>query len=290
VDPEDFGESEPIGEEPLNAAAAERPRPPLKPATRIAGWLAGGLLLALLVGLFIENTKTLEFVHAPRAFIPLIFLFVLIVSESAVVRTSDQQIVDALDEERHTARRMVLAEFVVLLPAILFGFVGLWLMTGWDELAGRAHDALHSGTRVWGVSMMRSWAPLQGLATAATGYVVAGAIGWTVRIVFTLVFGKEAFGTGDIHLMAATGCVAGWPVVLLGFFLTCGLALLGWVLALPFKRARALPLGPWLSLSFLAVVIFYDSIIRWAPVARTILSMRMLFFDNSQIGPVEVHP
>jgi len=71
-------------------------------------------------------------------------------------------------------------------------------------------------------------------------------------------------------MMAAAGCVAGWPVVLIGFFLTCVLALTGWIIALPFKRTRAVPLGPWLSLSILAVVVYYDSIISWPVIERAV--------------------
>jgi len=52
--------------------------------------------------------------------------------------------------------------------------------------------------------------------------------------------------------------------------------LIGWVAALPFKRTRALPLGPWLSLSFLTVVIFYDPIIAWPPLARAIHTARWM--------------
>jgi leader peptidase (prepilin peptidase)/N-methyltransferase len=114
------------------------------------------------------------------------------------------------------------------------------------------------------------WRPLNGLGTAAVGLVIGGGIGWAVRIVATAVMGKEAFGTGDIHMMAAAGCVAGWPVVLIGFVLCCLLALFGWLVALPFKRTRAIPLGPWLSLAFLIVVLYYDPIIESRPVQNVI--------------------
>ena len=92
------------------------------------------------------------------------------------------------------------------------------------------------------------------------------------------------FGAGDIHLMAATGCVAGWPVVFLGFFLTCWLAVVGWLIRwlLSRERSRALPLGPWLALSFLIVVIFFDSITQWPVVARFSDTVQMLFLLNSQ--------
>ena len=284
-DPEDFGESEPFEEEQGPPPVFEGPvRPPLEAGSRLAGWVAGGLILLLLIGTFFDELDIPSLAHTPRALLPLIFLFLLILFASAVRRSSDREIVEAIDEERHTARKMVLTELALLLPAILLALVGFWVMGSSADLAGRVDESLHGSTRIWGLSLMRSWSPLMGLATAATGFVIAGAIGWAVRIVFTLVFGKEAFGTGDIHLMAAAGCVAGWPVVLLGFFLTCGVALLGWVLLLPFKRSRAIPLGPWLSLSFLTVVVFYDTILQWPIVARTIDAATMLFFNNSQLG------
>jgi len=98
--------------------------------------------------------------------------------------------------------------------------------------------------------------PFLGLSTAAAGFVIAGAIGWAVRIVFTVVLGKEAFGAGDIHIMAAAGAVTGWEVVVVGFFLSALLALLGKALTLPFKRGHALPMGPWLTLGFFLALLW----------------------------------
>ncbi|MFQ5462235.1 MAG: prepilin peptidase [Phycisphaerae bacterium] len=265
---------------------AKRPRAPLKPPPRVAGWIAGILLAALVVALFLDETGRYPLKHAPRAVIPMVLLFFLIVSESTVARESDDAIMEAIEEERHESRKMVLAELGMLLPAALCGLIGWWVMRGSGDFAAHVHAAMGEGTRVSSLAFLRSWSPLMGLGTAATGYVVAGALGWLVRIFFTLVFGKEAFGAGDIHLMAAAGCIAGWPVVVLGFFLTCGLALLGWAMTLPFKRTRALPLGPWLSLSFLVVVVFYDRILVWPAVARTIEAAHMLFLDNSHVATV----
>ncbi len=91
---------------------------------------------------------------------------------------------------------------------------------------------------------------------------MGGAIGWAVRILATLIMGREAFGSGDIHMMAAAGCVCGWPTVLAGFVLCSVLAVAGWVMMLPIKRTRAIPLGPWLSISFLIVVLYYDQIME----------------------------
>jgi len=215
-----------------------------------------------------------------RALVPLGFFFCLIIRESSVVRESDRAIVEAIEEERFGARRMVLEEFGLLLPALLLMCVGIYLVRGDGGLPERISDALHTHVRVGNIATMRNWSPLYGFATAASGYVIAAGLGWAVRIVFTLAFGKEAFGSGDIHLMAAAGCIAGWPVVAISFFLTCGLAVAGWLISLPFKRTRAVPLGPWLSLSILIVVVFYDDMVKWPFIAHAIDASHMLFLDN----------
>jgi hypothetical protein len=214
--------------------------------------------------------------HFGRALLPIAFLFILTVSENLVPRASDHEIVDAIDEERHSARAMVLRELGLLLPAIVLGSLACWLMLRDGGLAAKVSTVLHEEWHPGGLLLFRNWSPLYGFATAASGYIIGGAMGWAIRIVFTLLFGKEAFGLGDIHLMAAAGCVAGWPIVVIGFFLTCGLALFAWLLSLPFKRTRAMPLGPWLSLGFLIVVIFYNPILRIPTVSKTIAAARYL--------------
>lgn len=248
----------------------KRPPPSLASPSRMVGWVTTLFVIVLFVVLALVEIYGFGSRHAGRALVPLGLLFILTVSENLIPRAADHDIVDAIHEERHSARRMVMTEFALLLPAILLGILGFWLMLRGGDLAARMRGALHTEFQLDVLNMLRSWAPLHGFATAAAGYVIAGALGWAIRIFFTFVFGKEAFGLGDIHLMAAAGAVAGWPVVVLGFFLTCGLALLAWVLSLPFKRTRAMPLGPWLSLSFLIVVIFYNPILRLPVMERTI--------------------
>ncbi len=269
VDPEDFGE--PVEHADPSPPADDRapglPPPSLSAPSRTGGWIALFVLAALVVVMFLAESHVAPLRHTGRALAPLGFLFVLILSQSILSRDSDHAIMEAIDEESGTARRMVAEELLLIAPAIVLALVGWWIMSG-GEYVARISESLHASMQIDALALFRRWAPLEGFCTAATGYVVAGALGWAVRIAFTLLFGKEAFGTGDIHLMAAAGCVAGWQVVLLGFFLTCGLALAGWVIALPFKRTRALPLGPWLSFSFLIVTIFYQQIMQWPMLAR----------------------
>lgn len=277
MDAEDFGEPR---EQPEPAVATDdrapgSPPPSLSSPSRVGGWISLVILMLLFADLFLTESHLVPLRHAGRAIAPLLFIFVLVLSQSIVLRESDQTIVDAIDEERSTARRMVLEELAMLAPAILLALIGLWVVSGGEHVE-QIRKSLHASARFDQLAMFRRWAPLEGFCTAAAGYIISGALGWAVRIVFTLAFGKEAFGTGDIHMMAAAGCVAGWPVVVLGFFLTCGLALAGWLIALPFKRTRALPLGPWLSFSFLIVVVFYEQILQWPILAHAIEVARWL--------------
>jgi prepilin signal peptidase PulO-like enzyme (type II secretory pathway) len=86
------------------------------------------------------------------------------------------------------------------------------------------------------------------------------------RIVCTLLFGKEALGMGDIHILAAAGAVAGWPVPFLGFFLAAPLTLVAIGIIALRRQSRALPYGPWLALAFLIVTVFQDRILHYLGV------------------------
>lgn len=285
VETEQLGEPHPPQDEPESVETIESslalPPPAVSSPSRMGGWLALLLGVALLVTLFLAATGLVSLRHTARALVPLAFLFLLVLSQSIVSRESDSAIAAVLEEESVTARRTVMSEFLLFVPAIALAAFGLWLSAG--DRGDAVGEVLHQHFRLSNWALFRHWSPLEGLATAASGYIVAGALGWAVRIFFTLFFGREAFGTGDIHMMAAAGSVVGWPVVVLGFFLTCGLALAGWIVALPFKRTRALPLGPWLSLGFLTVVVFYDAILRMPVMARAIETANWFLGDGRRL-------
>jgi prepilin signal peptidase PulO-like enzyme (type II secretory pathway) len=210
-----------------------------------------------------------------RYAVPLVGLFVLVVAGGSARRPADQAIMQSIESERPWARKTALWELLCLTPAILLAAATWVIYRRWDGAAEWMASVLH--WRAWG-----QWQPVFGLATAASGYVIAAGVGWSVRIVATLVWGREAFGDGDIYLMAAAGCIAGWPVVALGFVVACFLALAGWVLTLPFKRTRAVPLVPWLALSFLIAVVFYERLLQFQPVRNVITVTHWLLFGNSQ--------
>ena len=104
--------------------------------------------------------------------------------------------------------------------------------------------------------------------------IFAAALGWTVRILGTLAFGKEAFGTGDIYIMAAIAAVIGFWSVFFTFFLATILALIG-VLATLFKKAsRAVPFGPWLALgAFVNLWLLGPLLNYYEPTARLLWSI-----------------
>ncbi len=221
-------------------------------------------ILILAVGALFEGAGLSQSLSHTARWLPgLVFLFFLIQMGGSEPRDSDDEIIESIESEKSTARRTVFIELLILLPTIGLGGV-TWYYGASCAQTGPMFDSILQ----W--SPTTDWAPLSGIATAATGFLLGGAIGWFVRIVATLLLGREAFGSGDIHMMAAAGCVCGWPTVLVGFILCSLLAVVGWLMMLPIKRTRAIPLGPWLSISFLIVVLFYDQIMASKPIRNVV--------------------
>jgi len=171
---------------------------------------------------------------------------------------ADAEIMEAIESEAGHARGNALSELKLLSPAILLGTAILVVL-----LTETSPKSLQGIGQVLHWSPVGQWQPLYGLATGLTGWIIGGAIGWLARIVFTLVFGKEALGMGDVHILAAAGAVAGWPVAIIGFFLAAPLALLAIVVICIRRQSRALPYGPWLALAFFAAGLFQDRILRY---------------------------
>jgi len=180
---------------------------------------------------------------AQRGGLASIVFMTLLILASVIKRESDVQIIHELDSERDQARRMALHEFGWLLPTILIG-VGLFV---YFRVSGKMTADFH--TLIGFSSPARGWVDhLYGGCQAVAGMIFAAALGWAVRILGTLAFAKEAYGTGDIYIMAAIGAVAGiWAVTFI-FFLASLLALLGVAITIFWKSSRAIPFGPWLAL------------------------------------------
>ncbi len=176
-------------------------------------------------------------------------LMLLLVLASMVNRPSDDQVIEEIEAERFQARPMALREFARFIPALAVGLGLLLFLRHSGDLAATWHDARQTTSDLGSVSLH-----LGGALRAVGGLVFAAALGWTVRILGTLAFGKEAFGTGDIYIMAAIGAVAGFWMVVFAFFLAALLALVGVLATLFRKRSRAIPFGPWLAMGAFAAL------------------------------------
>jgi prepilin signal peptidase PulO-like enzyme (type II secretory pathway) len=174
-------------------------------------------------------------------------LFIAMVLTGGQPRDVDGELRAAIEAEAPGARRVVLGELLWLLPALLAAIITYFVV--------RYVPAVRE---LWEHAI--SWAPagritpLGGITFAIYGAIVAAAAGWIIRIFFTLAFGREAFGTGDIYILAAAGAVGGWDIALLGFLLSVPIALAGWIVSLVLKRTGMIPFGPPLAIGFLVAL------------------------------------
>jgi len=169
-------------------------------------------------------------------------IFATIVLAGGQPRAADADVKTAIEQERPHARRQALCELLWLAPPILVGAGTTLLLLYWPP-ANAGWDA----AATWSVC---GFAPLGGAALAVLSAMVGAAAGWVLRIVFTLVFGREAMGVGDIYILAAAGACAGCDMALLGLLLAVGVAIAGYVLGLLLKRSVIIPFGPWLAIGF----------------------------------------
>ncbi len=174
-------------------------------------------------------------------------LFIMLVVAGSHKRPADEDIVAAIESERHLARRAAAGELLMLLPAIVVAAGVAWVIGG----AAGGSQAWRSLV-AWGP--VAGAVPLAGLVSALAGAGIAAAAGWAFRIGFTLIYGREAFGVGDIHILAAAGACAGWDIAVLGLMCSVGIALAGWILGLLMKSTGMIPLGPWLALGMLVAL------------------------------------
>jgi len=179
-------------------------------------------------------------------------LFALTVIVGGQPRAADAEIEAVVEDEGPAARRAVLGELAWLAPSALAGLA-----------AGLAVMLLPPAAAVWTAAMHWSpgggFVPLAGVTFATHGAVIGALAGWLLRIVFTFAFGREAFGIGDIYILAAAGAALGWDMALLGLLFSVGLALAGWLLGLLLKRVGMIPFGPWLALGFVVALWLNDA-------------------------------
>jgi len=162
----------------------------------------------------------------------------------------------------------------VTLPAMLVGFVGntaigrVHLVPAWAE-----QTSIFAGTLPEVPAWFSKHPHLHGLLVAVAGFVVGGGIVWIVRILGQWALKQEAMGFGDVILMAMIGSFIGWQASVIVFFLAPVMAILVVLARLLFRRDRAIPYGPYLSMATLATLLFWKQI--WE-VSERILSLGLL--------------
>ncbi len=135
-------------------------------------------------------------------------------------------------------RREVMKELLFLAPVIALGILGFATSAALEE----------------------SVAGVNAISGVLLGYLIGGGVVWAVRILGTLMFGKEAMGLGDVHLMAAVGAVIGWRDATLAFFVAPFIGILVVLvtsgLASVLKgKTRIIPYGPSLCAATLIVML-----------------------------------
>ncbi len=110
--------------------------------------------------------------------------------------------------------------------------------------------------------MLAGWPlPVKAAAGVVLGYLVGCGVVWGVRILGTLLFGKEAMGLGDVHLVGAIGAVIGAGDATIAFMMAAffGLgyaaveATLGRLLV---RRGVQIPYGPHLCGAAIVLMLF----------------------------------
>lgn len=146
------------------------------------------------------------------------------------------------------ARREVLKETLFLLLPLI-GMLGGYVL------------APANNTAVWPI-----WVFV--LGGVGMGYLVGAALVWGTRILGTLLFGKEAMGLGDVHLLAAIGAVLGpgetVPVFFIAPFFGLAAALLMFGLSSMLKKHfQPIPYGPYLAGAAVVVMIWREPIVEF---------------------------
>lgn len=102
------------------------------------------------------------------------------------------------------------------------------------------------------------------LLAALCGLLLGGAVVWITRIGGTLLFGKEAMGLGDIHLMCGVGAILGPLLVTMSFFVFAPPIGLLWALTLlAMRKPNVLPYGPWLSVGAILSLLVGQPLLTW---------------------------
>lgn len=145
---------------------------------------------------------------------------------------------------KYNDRKEILKEIVFLLPVLVGAIVGYNLL----RIDAVKHHL---------VNIMQVYA-IKGFIGSLAGYLIGCTTVWATRIFGTLLFGREAMGLGDVHLMGAAGAVIGPVMVVLAFFIAPFFGLIWALYQWIFNKSRQIPYGPFLSFAVFGVMIFHD--------------------------------
>jgi leader peptidase (prepilin peptidase)/N-methyltransferase len=206
-------------------------------ASPITAALAIGAALGLLISFILTRTGVLTRSYAEW--------------EAAVVQAEADGIELDPEEMDINVRLEMWREILFLLPIGLFALIAGYLV----RAGGPCEESWQQ------VLSEHKW--LTGLLGSVYGFMIGGAVVWITRILGSLVFGREAMGLGDVHLMAAVGAMLGWQSPTIAFFVAPFFGL-GWAIArLVLHRTREIPYGPFLSLGTVVVMLMQDPIVEY---------------------------
>jgi leader peptidase (prepilin peptidase) / N-methyltransferase len=166
-------------------------------------------------------------------------------------QNSDKKSEDSESKTKFYHYREIGKEIIFLLPIIVCSLAAFMII---EKI-----PSIYS----WWVNFSQT-PVIAGLLGSLWGYFIGCAIIWITRILGTLLFGKEAMGLGDMHLMGAAGAIIGPVFTVVAFFVApfFGLA---WAAGqtLFLKKIRQIPYGPFLSLGVFTVMILHDGILNY---------------------------
>jgi len=175
-----------------------------------------------------------------------------VIKRSYVSRQSDEaegEQTGAGEKQDYKHRIEVLREIVFLLPVIVCSLGAFYVSRNIPAV------------RDWWLNFSQG-SVVSGLLGGIWGYFAGCGVVWATRILGTIVFGKEAMGLGDVHLMGAAGAVIGWEFVIIAFFIAPFFGLSWALYQMFFRKTRQIPYGPFLSMAVFGVMIFHDQVIN----------------------------
>jgi leader peptidase (prepilin peptidase)/N-methyltransferase len=155
-----------------------------------------------------------------------------------------------------------------IIPGKLTAF-GIILAAVFSTICPRLHSlyiGVHAGGGSWMESLGRLIAKvpqIDGLIASLGGMAAGVIVILVVRYLGTIVFRREAMGLGDARLMAVIGGFLGWRAIPVVFMLAAFVGAVIGAVSYFKTREREIPLGPFLALGALVVMLLGNELVRW---------------------------